>query len=213
MSDWRLARRILAGDRAAGERWVREQYPRIFRMLRRLTGAAEAAEDLTQQAFLKAWQNLAAYRGEASLATWLSRIAYHEYTHWLRGRREHTPLDEAADLRDRRAEPSLEALLLREALAQLSPEHRVAFLLYHIQGLSVGEAALVLEVPPGTVKSRLFHARQRLRELLSEPPQCEEMLPVEPRKHEGHEVDRKGAAGTSRGRVFRCRSGSGGGGS
>jgi RNA polymerase sigma-70 factor, ECF subfamily len=168
MSDGAMVRRILSGDRAAGERLVTEQYPRIDRLLRHLTGAVEVAEDLTQQTFLKAWQALASFRGEASLGTWLHRIAYHEYTHWLRGRRDHAPLEEAGDLPDQQAEGSLEAMLLRGALARLSPEHREAFLLYHVQGLSVPEVAGVMEVPLGTVKSRLFHARQRLRELLAE---------------------------------------------
>src|SRR5690242_4149942 len=77
------ARRILNGDKVAGERLVTENYPRIYRMLRCLTGCVEAAEDLTQQTFVRAWTALETYRGEAKLATWLHRIAYHEYTHWL----------------------------------------------------------------------------------------------------------------------------------
>src|SRR5215212_4157445 len=75
MGDQALVRRILGGDRAAGERWVTAEYPRIYRLLRHLTGAVETAEDLTQQTFLKAWQALATFRGEASLRTWLHRIA------------------------------------------------------------------------------------------------------------------------------------------
>src|SRR5215218_2555575 len=100
MSDGAMVRRILNGDRAAGERLVTEQYPRIYRLLRHLTGAVEVAEDLTQQTFLKAWGALASFRGEASLSTWLHRIAYHEYTHWLRARRDHAPLDEAGEVAD-----------------------------------------------------------------------------------------------------------------
>lgn len=168
MSDGATVRRILNGDRAAGERLVAEQYPRIYRLLRHLTGAVEVAEDLTQQTFLRAWQALASFRGEASLGTWLHRIAYHEYTHWLRARRDHAPLEAAGEVPDQQAASRLEAVLLRGALDRLSPEHREAFLLYHVQGLSVTEVPLVVEAPPGTVKSRLFHARQRLRELLAE---------------------------------------------
>lgn len=168
MGDGATVRRILKGDRAAGERLVTEEYPRIYRLLRHLTGTVEVAEDLTQQTFLKAWQALASFRGEASLSTWLHRIAYHEYTHWLRARRDHAPLEEAGEVPDPRAAGGLEAVLLRGALAQLSSEHRETFLLYHVQGLSVPETAGVLGVPPGTVKSRLYHARQRLRELLAE---------------------------------------------
>jgi RNA polymerase sigma-70 factor (ECF subfamily) len=166
MRDSWLVKKILGGDKAAGERLVTEHYPRIYRLLRHLTGSIDNAEDLTQQTFVKAWQALAAFRGEASLATWLHRIAYHEYTHWLRARREHSPLDDAAAVADEGAAQELEAILLRSVLAQLSREHHETFLLYHVQGLSVREVAAVLEVPAGTVKSRLFIARQRLRELL-----------------------------------------------
>jgi RNA polymerase sigma-70 factor (ECF subfamily) len=168
LRDTLLVQRILEGDREAGERFVTDHYPRILRMLRHLSGSVEAAEDLAQQTFLKGWQALGAFRGEASLATWLHRIAYHEYTHWLRGRREHAPLEEAAEVADRRAECAFEAVLVRRALAQLSPEHRDTFILFHVEGFSVPEVAVILGVPPGTIKSRLFAARRRLREYLQD---------------------------------------------
>src|SRR5712692_10462339 len=128
MSDRALVRRILSGDRAAGEGLVTAQYAPINSMLRHLTDGVETAEGLTQQTFVKAWQALAAFRGEASLATWLHHIAYHEYTHWLRARREHSPLDDAAAVADEGAAQELEAILLRGVLAQLSREHRETFL-------------------------------------------------------------------------------------
>ena len=86
--------------REAGEKLVTEHYPRIYRLLRHLTASIDNAEDLTQQTFVKAWQALATFRGEASLATWLHCIAYHEYTHWLRARREQSPLDDAVGVAD-----------------------------------------------------------------------------------------------------------------
>ncbi len=166
MKDNWLVWRILRGDKRAGEEMVAAHYPRIFRLLRYLTGRADIAEDLTQQAFVRAWQALPNFRHQASLATWLHRIAYHEYTHWLRDRREHASLDSAAHLAAPSTFHEWEALVLPQALAQLTPEHRDAFLLYHVQELSVGEVASILEVPAGTIKSRLFTARQRLREIL-----------------------------------------------
>ena len=161
------ARRMLEGDGEEGRLWVTEQYPRLLRFLRHLTGSADAAEDLTQSAFVKAWEGLGSYRGESSLSTWLHRIAYHEYTHWIRSRRVHSSLE---DLHTPDVPANqLDGLLLRQALARLTPEHRETFLLRHVQGFSVGEVAAVMEVPTGTVKSRLFHARAQLRILLSEP--------------------------------------------
>jgi RNA polymerase sigma-70 factor (ECF subfamily) len=168
LRDMALVRRILGGDKAAGEGFVAEHYARIYRLLRHLAGDVENVEDLTQQTLVKAWQALGTFRGESSLATWLHRIAYHEYTHWLRAHREHASLTEAADVPDPHAAHALEAVLVRRALAQLSPEHRATFILYHVQGLSVSEVAIVLDLPRGTVKSRLFIARQRLRELLED---------------------------------------------
>lgn len=168
MQNRRWVQKILQGDKAAGERLVTENYPRIYRLLRHLTRNAQAAEDLTQQTFLKAWQGLPGYKGEANLVTWLHRIAYHEYTHWLRAKRPHVPLDEAIELMDPRAFEGLETLSLARALAQLSAELRETFLLFYLQELSVNEVSAILDVAPGTIKSRLFTARQRLRELLQE---------------------------------------------
>jgi RNA polymerase sigma-70 factor (ECF subfamily) len=162
-----MVRRILSGDKAAGERLVTEHYARIYRFLRQLTGQVEDAEHLTQQTFVNAWRALAEFRGQSSLATWLHRIAYRAYTHHLRACREHAPL-EVADVADDTERRMVDAALLQNALGQLSAEHRETFLLYHVQGLSVPETAAALGVPEGTVKSRLHAARVRLRELLSE---------------------------------------------
>ncbi len=171
MQRWRnkaLVRRILNGDEAAGERFVTEHYAAIYRFLFNLTGNREDAEDLTQQTFLRAWQALPNFRGDASLSTWLHRIAYHEYTHWLRSRRNEVPLDEAMGMPDPHAARELAGALFRRALAQLPSEQREVILLCYVQGLSTREAAKVLNIPVGTVKSRLFLARQRLRELLQD---------------------------------------------
>jgi RNA polymerase sigma-70 factor (ECF subfamily) len=171
MRYWRdkwLVQRILNGDKAAGEQFVVEHYEAIFRFLRNLTGSKEDAEDLTQQTFLRAWEALSSFRGDSSLSTWLHSIAYREYTHWLRSRREFVPLDEIIDMPDEQANQNLEAVLLRWAIYRLDPEHREVFVLYYVQGFSVSEIAKIIRVPAGTVKSRLFFARQKLRELLSD---------------------------------------------
>ena len=161
-----LVKKILAGDSAAGERFVTANYARVYRLLQCLTGAGETAEDLTQQTFARAWQALASFQGRSTLATWLHKIAYHEYTHWLRSRRDHLPLEAAADIADLREARGLDSILVSRALARLSADLREAFLLYYLQEFSVAEVAAILDLPVGTVKSRLFSARQRLRELL-----------------------------------------------
>ena len=166
MRDRAWIRLMVSGDKVAGEQFVREYYVRVERMLRCLTGSPDIARDLTQQTFVKAWQGLPDFKGRSSLATWLHKIAYHEYTHWLRDRRDHAPLETAMNVADAPIINDWGLVLLPDALAQLSEELRDAFLLYHVQELSIAEVADVLEVPRGTVKSRLFTARQQLRAIL-----------------------------------------------
>lgn len=160
---------MTSGDRYAGEQFVQTYYARIERLLRCLTGSPDTARDLTQQTFVKAWQALPGFKFEASLQTWLHRIAYHEYTHWLRDRRDHAPIEAAYHIADTSANPVVNdwgIVLLPDALARLSEELRDTFLLFYVQELSIKEVADVLNVPRGTVKSRLFTARQQLRGLL-----------------------------------------------
>jgi RNA polymerase sigma-70 factor (ECF subfamily) len=157
---------VLQGDRAAGERLVAAHYPRVFRLLRSLAGEGDAAQDLTQQTFARAWQSLSTFQGRSGLATWLNKIAYHEYTHWLRARRIDAPLDEAAAIEDLREARGLDSILVSRALTLLSTDLRETFVLYYMQEFSIAEVAGLLDVPAGTVKSRLFAARQRMRELL-----------------------------------------------
>lgn len=166
MHDTALVRKIIGGDRAAGERLVSTHYARIFRLLRGLTGNADNAQDLTQQTFARAWNALSSYQGRASLATWLHKIAYHEYTNWLRSRRDEATLDDAANIEDLREARGLDSILVSRALIRLPLEQREPFVLYYMQEFSVNEIAEITEVPVGTVKSRLFAARKRMRELL-----------------------------------------------
>ena len=173
MRDSELVRRILGGDRAAGERLVTEHYPRVCRFLRHLTRHPEEAEHLSQQTFVNAWRALSDFRGQSSLATWLHRIAYHAYTHHVRAHQEHAPLEAVQTSAGPEAR-MVDAVLLHGALAQLSAEHRSTFLLHYVQGFSVSEVAAILDIAEGTAKSRLYSARQRLRELLSE---TEEAVP------------------------------------
>ncbi len=175
-------KKILRGDRSAGEALVSENYQRLYRFLRHLTGNFATAEDLTQAAFVKAWEAMPNFRCECRISTWLHKIAYFEYTHWLRDQREVSPLHSANEIVDLRADDGFKIVLFTQTLNQLSPELRETFLLFYIQDLSILEAAAVLDIPIGTIKSRLHTARQRLRELLTETynpaPNIPETLPV-----------------------------------
>ncbi len=142
----------------------------IFRWMRYLCASEDAAQELTQETFVEALQAIARYEGRATLSTWVHRIAYYRYTHWLRDRRRdirwRAPLDEAERCADPEGGIQLESLCLRQALAKLSEDHRDTFVLHYVQQLDVPEVAEVLGIPAGTVQSRLFHARRRLRDLL-----------------------------------------------
>jgi len=171
-SEW--VRRILAGDEQERSRFVTALHGPIYRWLRHLTGSEDAANELTQETFVEALQAIHRYEGRASLSTWAHRVAYFRYTHWLRersrDRKLRAPLSDAESRPDPAANANWESFCLRQALAQLTDEHRDTFVLHHVQQLSVLEVAEVLGVPPGTVQSRLFHARRRLRDLLGDSP-------------------------------------------
>lgn len=166
VTDIDAAKRIEGGDLAATESFVCENYAPVLRFLRQLTGHVQEAEDLTQQAFIKAKHQIGSFRGDASLRSWLFRIAFHEYTHWKRRRRPTTGLEIAPAHVEPAYDSVLEAEALLSALGRLPASLRAAFLLHEVQELTVKEVASVLGVPQGTVKSRLFHARRKLSWLL-----------------------------------------------
>jgi len=167
------------GDEAAFAALYDRHSARLFRYLLRLVGQREAAEDLLQEVFVAAWDGAARFRGQASVVTWLFRIAHHRAVDWLRAQRpEPAEADEmlaATDCPPEEAFAALGAERLRAALAHLSPDHRAVLELAFFEGLSCREIALVLDCPVGTVKSRIFHAKSNLRGALERlevtPPQ------------------------------------------
>jgi RNA polymerase sigma-70 factor (ECF subfamily) len=134
------------------------------------------AEDLTQEIFLALFQNVANFRGEAQLSTWVHRVALN---HCLKWQQKHArqptfePQDEIETMCfDARGQPATQfaRLELREhlscALEKLSPAHREIVILHELQQLTYAQCAQVLDVPIGTVKSRLFNAFRQLRSTL-----------------------------------------------
>jgi RNA polymerase sigma-70 factor (ECF subfamily) len=148
---------------------VRDHYADVFRFCARRVGP-EAAADAAQETFVTAQRSLSRFRGESSVRTWLFGIAINECRRLARKRKLESPILEPAD---EPAEQGVERRLVsREALAaalnKLSADHREAVVLHEIEGLTYDEAAVVLGVPAGTVKSRLHHAFVNLRQLLTE---------------------------------------------
>ncbi len=162
--------RARGGDRAAFAQLVRAHQSRVRQQLRRLThGDLALADDLAQETFVQAWQHLADFRGEARLATWLHRIAL---TRFLQHVRRPGRLDawcEAVDAEAAHDPRPAEGLRqdVEQALATLGEMQRLAILhCYHLD-LSHVEAAQVLGLPLGTLKSHLERAKTRLRGLLA----------------------------------------------
>ena len=145
---------------------AREHYALVYRFCVRRVGA-DLAADVAQETFLTAQRAKPAFRGRSAVTTWLVGIAFNECRRALRKqRREPAPIEF-----DSAVTPSAEAALidrhaLNQAMNKLSPEHREVVVLHELDGLTYEQAAKVLRVPVGTVKSRLHHAFIQLRRSL-----------------------------------------------
>lgn len=172
--DLTLVDRAKAGERAAFEELVRRHADRLHATVRRLGLTSEAAEEVTQEAFLRAWRGIGAFKGEARFFTWLYRIGLNEAKRRLE--REPAPalvhsLDEdgAVEPSDTRDEPHARVAHgeLRQALADavraLSLRYRTPLILRDIEGLSTAEAAAILTLSEAAFKSRLHRARVAVR--------------------------------------------------
>jgi len=168
MNDQDTARLIAAGDPDAAERFVRENYTSVFRLMRHLTGHREDAEDLTQQAFIVARGKMGSYRGGAKLKTWLHRVAFNEFAQWKRRQKPTVRLTAEQAAQDSGYESCVVGESLLAALAALPDKQREAFILFEVDQFPIAEVTQILGVPSGTVKARLFYARRNLRALLED---------------------------------------------
>jgi RNA polymerase sigma-70 factor (ECF subfamily) len=178
-----LVRRVVAGDRTAFELLMRQHNRRLYRLARAVLRDSAEAEDALQEAYLSAYRSMSQFRGDASLATWLSRLVLNESLARLRRgkRRENilplqTPrqvpeLDavrcDDSTAPDRLADRAQLRALLERKLDELPESFRAVFVLRSVEELSVEETAECLSIPPETVRSRHFRARSLLRESLA----------------------------------------------
>ena len=169
-----LATRARAGDRAAFGRLVERFAPQARRVARAVLQDPHDADDAAQDAFLAALVKLDQYDPRRPFGPWLMRIVANAATDRRRRRtvRQVEPL--APELTgggprpDREAEQSALGDRLRAALAELPNRRRIAVVLFDVEGYSHAEIAQILGIPEGTVRSEVFHARRRLRELLKD---------------------------------------------
>ena len=180
--------RLKRGDAAAFEKLVKERSGEIYGLLYRLTENGEEARDLTQETFLRAFQSIGHFRGDADLRTWIYRIAINQarnrWRWWKRRRREATVSIDAPEIGGGRLglvstlrstsvkDPEEGAIAnereraLKKALSSLKRVYREAVVLRDIEGFAYEEIAATLEISVGTVKSRLARGRQELRRKL-----------------------------------------------
>jgi len=169
LSDLEVLKQIANGDKRGLEMLYNRHSERTFKFLLRLTENRSAAEDLTHDVFLEVWKSAKRFEGRSSVATWILSIARYKA---LDSRRRQRTLTEH-DLPGR-AEPSPEATVMqasssdymRECLATLSQEHREIIDLVYYHERSVKEVSEILDIPEATVKTRMFYARKKLKEML-----------------------------------------------
>jgi len=180
-----LVERARKGDLSAYDELVRRYQERIYATLYNMTSNHEDANDLAQEAFIKAFQALKSFKGGSSFYTWIYRIAVNRTINFLKQRKNRAHLS-LNDL-DFNAEndPDLVALVsektprrevqlselqekLNAAMQKLSEDHRLVITLHDIQGLSHEQIGEIMKCNIGTVRSRLFYARQQMQSYLSD---------------------------------------------
>lgn len=175
MSDERLMERLLEGDESSLDELVRRYQGPLFGLAYRMLCDAPAAEDAFQETFLRVYRRRFSYRPGSAVKPWLYQICLNVCRDHLRRikRRPECSLEQAdrqleADelTPQERAEQAEDSQRLRDALALLPPKHRDVLILSHYQNLSYPEISNLLDVPSGTVKSRVFHALKKLATLL-----------------------------------------------
>lgn len=166
-----LARRAQAGDEAAFETLYREHAGRVFAVCLRLSGDPARAAELTQDVFVRCWEQLKSYRGESAFGTWLYRLAVNVVWTANRGDRRREarvlPVEDPGMHESRRDGPSVGLRLdLEQAIAALPQGAREVFVLFDIEGFGHEEIARMTGIAVGTSKAQLFRARRLLREKL-----------------------------------------------
>ncbi len=177
-----VVRKVLQGDTNAFEQLVLEYEKNVYNIALKMTSNPEDAQDMTQEAFIKAFNSLSNFRGESKFSVWLYRIVNNVCLDFLRSRNRRPTVslsvsdddgeESQLDIADESQSPErlLDKTLTRESvrrgLESLAPEYRQILLLREIQGLSYDEIAQSLGIEVGTVKSRIFRARKKLSNFL-----------------------------------------------
>jgi RNA polymerase sigma-70 factor (ECF subfamily) len=169
-SDGDLVSRFQSGDESAFVTLMQRHERRVYNLAYRMLGGPEDARDATQDAFLSCFRHLPTFRGDAAFATWLHRIAVNACLDMVRRRKHVASLEDdlvAPPASPDHADRATAAADVQSALLRIPPEFRVVLILHELQDLPLDDIARVLEIPTGTVKSRLHRGRVALGRALT----------------------------------------------
>lgn len=160
---------IAAGDRRALEELYLSYHRRLARFLSRFTPRYENVEEIINDTFMVVWQNAKDFRSASQVSTWIIGIAYRTALKSFRRQKNHTGTGSLEDYPEQTVDPTLDTEVhdwLKHGLNRLPIEQRLTLELAYQMGHSLEEIAVITECPVGTVKARMFHAREKLRQYL-----------------------------------------------
>ena len=183
--DWAIVQRVQNGEVSAFNQLVQKYRQPLFSTIYNMTGNREDATDIAQEVFIKAFQSIKRFRGQASFYTWLYRIAVNSSITFIKRAKKqrfinYETIDEALvsseilEYFTAKTKTEKGALLkelqekLNEALQKLSPKHRIVVILHEVEGMSHKEIADITKTSEGTVRSRLHYAKKMLQAFLQE---------------------------------------------
>lgn len=167
--DSELLAAVAAGNRQALEELYLAYHRRLARFLSRFTPRYENVEEIINDTFLAVWQSAKDFRHASQVSTWIIGIAYRTALKSLRRQKHHSAAGSLDDYPEQTVDPTFETEIqdwLRHGLNQLPVEQRLTLELAYHMGHSLEEIAAITECPVGTVKARMFHAREKLRQYL-----------------------------------------------
>lgn len=173
MDDQQLIAQVLAADPRAERTFYDRHVDKVYRLAYRLSGDGTLAQDYTQETFVRAFDRLSQFRGEAALSTWICAICVGVSMNGLRSttvrQKRETGFEEALQfaVTSRESEPDLK-LRMQQAIDALPDGYRTVFLMHDVEGYTHEEIGRALGVEPGTSKAQLFRARRKLRIALAE---------------------------------------------
>ena len=173
MDESQLIARVRAGESAAERALYDAHVDRVYRLAYRLAGDDALAQEFTQETFIRAFDKLSSFRGDAAFSTWLHTITTTVVLNGLRKvkrfRQREADIDDAHDIgtTQRHAEPDLK-VRLKQAIDELPEGYRTVFLMHDVEGYTHEEISGTLNIPVGTSKSHLFQARSKLRVMLAD---------------------------------------------